>query len=150
MSKRSTAARLFRGLWLAADGTRKVLHLFLLLFVFSVVLGALSASAPKLPEQAALVIRPVGDLVEQLEGDPFERALNQSSTEEFRARKEEYGRKLLARTEANHKEHGFTIQTRMFVGHKGDDVARMAKNHDMVALCRRYADGESTDASVSP
>lgn len=77
MSKRSTAARLFRGLWLAADGTRKVLHLFLLLFVFSVVLGALSVSAPKLPEQAALVIRPVGDLVEQLEGDPFERALNQ-------------------------------------------------------------------------
>ena len=77
MSKRSTAGRFFRGVWLAADGTRKVLHLLLLLFVFSVVLGALSASAPKLPQQAALVIRPAGDLVEQLEGDPFERALNQ-------------------------------------------------------------------------
>jgi nucleotide-binding universal stress UspA family protein len=80
----------------------------------------------------------------------LERALNQSSTEEFRARKEEYGRKLLARTEAKLKEHGFTIQTRMFVGHKGDDVVQMAKNHDMVALSRRYADGESTDASISP
>ena len=38
----------------------------------------------------------------------------------------------------------------MFAGHKGDDVVRMAKSHDMIALCRRYADGESTDVSVSP
>lgn len=77
-------------------------------------------------------------------------ALNQSSTEEFREKKEEYGRKLLERTAAKLEEHGFSIQTRMFVGHKGDDVVQMAKNHDMVALCRRYADGESTDASISP
>ncbi len=80
----------------------------------------------------------------------LERALNQSSTEEFRAKKEEYGRRLLDRTAAKLKEHGFSTQTRMFVGHKGDDVVQMAKNHDMVALCRRYADGESTDVSISP
>ncbi|WP_214084150.1 universal stress protein [Methanoculleus sp.] len=80
----------------------------------------------------------------------LERALNQSSTEEFRAKKEEYGRELLERTVAKLEEHGLSTQTRMFVGHKGDDVVQMAKNHDMVALCRRYADGESTDASISP
>ncbi|MDK2890423.1 MAG: hypothetical protein PWR21_1055 [Methanoculleus sp.] len=80
----------------------------------------------------------------------LERALNHSSTEEFQAKKEEYGRKLLERTAAKLEEHGLSTQTRMFVGHKGDDVVQMAKNHDMVALCRRYADGESTDASISP
>jgi hypothetical protein len=80
----------------------------------------------------------------------LEQALNHASTEEFRAKKEEYGRELLDRTMAKLGDHGFMVQTRMFVGHKGDDVVRMAKNHDMVALCRRYADGESTDVSVSP
>jgi protease-4 len=67
--------RFFRAVWTGVDGLRKVLHLLLLLFVFSIVIGALSASAPKLPQQAALVIRPAGDLVEQLEGDPYDRAL---------------------------------------------------------------------------
>ncbi|MCE5338637.1 MAG: universal stress protein [Methanomicrobiaceae archaeon] len=80
----------------------------------------------------------------------LEQALNHASTEEFRAKKEEEGRELLERTAAKLKEHGFSTQTRMFVGHKGDDVVRLAKNHDMVALCRNYADGESTDVSVSP
>jgi hypothetical protein len=80
----------------------------------------------------------------------LERALDHASTEEFKAKKEEYGQELLERTATKLKEHGFSIQTRMFVGHKGDDVVQMAKGYDMIALCRRYADGESTDASISP
>jgi hypothetical protein len=80
----------------------------------------------------------------------LKQTLGHESAEEFRAKKEEYGQKLLERTAAKLEERGFSTQTRMFVGHIGDDVARMAKNHDMVALCRRYADGESTDDSVSP
>ena len=77
MSKRSGLARFFGGIWTGVNGVRKVLHLLLLLFIFSVVLGVLSASAPRLPDQAALVIRPAGDLVEQLTGDPFDRALDE-------------------------------------------------------------------------
>ena len=77
MSKRSALARFFSGIWTGVNGVRKVLHLLLLLFIFTIVLGVLSASAPKLPHQAALVIRPVGDLVEQLTGDPFDRALGE-------------------------------------------------------------------------
>jgi protease-4 len=61
--------------WRGADGVRKVLHLLLLLFIFVLVFGALSANAPQLPSEAALVIRPVGKLVEQLEGDPYDRAI---------------------------------------------------------------------------
>jgi protease-4 len=77
MSKRSALARFFSGIWTGVNGVRKVLHLLLLLFIFTIVLGVLSASAPKLPHQAALVIRPAGDLVEQLTGDPFDRALGE-------------------------------------------------------------------------
>lgn len=75
MSKRSGVARFLGAVWTGVDGVRKVLHLVLLLFIFSIVLVAMSASAPKLPGQAALVIRPAGNLVEQLEGDPYERAV---------------------------------------------------------------------------
>jgi protease IV len=75
MSKRSALARFFRGIWTGVNGVRKLLHLVLLLFIFSIVIGVLSASTPKLPDRAALVIRPYGNLVEQLEGDPFDRAL---------------------------------------------------------------------------
>lgn len=75
MSEGNMAARFFRGVWTGVNGVRKVLHLLLLLFIFSIVFGALSATGPDLPDQAALVIRPVGDLVEELEGDPFERAV---------------------------------------------------------------------------
>ncbi|MEX2123144.1 MAG: signal peptide peptidase SppA [Woeseia sp.] len=75
MSKRNGLGRFFSGIWTGVNGVRKVLHLLLLLFIFSIVFGIFSASAPKLPDQAALVIRPVGNLVEQLEGDPVDRAL---------------------------------------------------------------------------
>lgn len=75
MSKRHPVSRFFRAVWSGVDGVRKVLHLLLLLFIFAIVIGALTATAPKLPQQAALVIRPVGDLVEQLQGDPYDRAI---------------------------------------------------------------------------
>jgi len=65
----------FRTLWTGANVVRKLLHLVVLLFIFSIVLGAIFASTPKVPGSAALVIRPSGRLVEQLSGDPFSRAL---------------------------------------------------------------------------
>ena len=62
-------------LWTGADALRKILHLLLLLVLFGIVLGALSATAPVLPASGALLIQPAGALVEQLEGDPYDRAL---------------------------------------------------------------------------
>ena len=68
--------RLFRAVWSGVDGLRKVLHLLILLFIFSIFIGALtSGTMPALPSEAALFIKPVGQLVEQYEGDPFDRAL---------------------------------------------------------------------------
>lgn len=62
---------LFKGL----DGLRKVLHLLLLLVIFGFIVGAMSGSIPKLPQDAALVIQPEGEIVEQPTGDPLELAI---------------------------------------------------------------------------
>lgn len=75
MSAGKALAKLFSLLWSGVDGLRKVLHLLLMLFIFSIIVSALSSTAPTVPGSAALVIRPVGRLVEQLAGDPFDRAL---------------------------------------------------------------------------
>lgn len=82
MSDNWSFTRIFSRLWSGIDGVRKVLHLIILLFIFSIVISALSAQAPTMPAKAALVIRPVGNLVDQLAGDPFDRAMQQLMGEE--------------------------------------------------------------------
>jgi len=75
MSDRNLFVRLMSSLWRGINGLRKVLHLLLLLIIFAVFVGAVSGGPPLLPKKAALVIKPSGALVEQLAGDPYERAL---------------------------------------------------------------------------
>ena len=67
--------RVLRALWQGLDGIRKILHLLVLLFLFALVVAALSPPVPELPRKAALVIAPEGYLVEEFEGDPVDRAL---------------------------------------------------------------------------
>jgi protease-4 len=67
--------KFFRFVVVAFEGLRKVLHLLLLLVIFGFVVGALRGSIPKMPDDAALVIRPEGEIVEQRSGDPLELAL---------------------------------------------------------------------------
>jgi len=68
-----------RGLWRVLDGLRRVLHLILLLVIFGILLVATRSSLPILPTEAALVIEPAGRIVEELSGDPLERALDDVS-----------------------------------------------------------------------
>ena len=75
MSVRAILTRILSLVWTGANGVRKVLHLLVLLFIFSIVFGAISSTAPRLPSEAVLLIQPTGTLVEQLEGDPYERAV---------------------------------------------------------------------------
>ena len=77
MSDRNLFVRLMSSLWRGINGLRKVLHLLLLLFIFAVFVGAVSGGPPLLSKKAALVIKPSGALVEQLAGDPYERALGE-------------------------------------------------------------------------
>jgi protease-4 len=70
--------RFFYGIWRGLDVLRRCLHLLLLLALFGIVIGALRQSTPRLPGKAALVVRPSGDIVEQLSGEPIERALSEA------------------------------------------------------------------------
>jgi len=70
--------RLLHWIWSGLDGLRKVLHLLLLLVIFGTLWAVFSRSIPLVPDKAALVIAPQGPLVEQLSGDPLERALAES------------------------------------------------------------------------
>jgi protease-4 len=59
----------------ASDVLRKVLHLIVLLIIFGLIIGLLSPKIPIVPHEAALVLAPSGVVVEQLSGDPLERAI---------------------------------------------------------------------------
>jgi protease-4 len=71
--------RFFHFAWQALDATRKVMHLILLLLIFLLIIAALSPRIPTIPSKAALIIAPQGALVEQLAGDPFERAIAEAT-----------------------------------------------------------------------
>jgi protease-4 len=68
---RRIAGTVFRGL----DRIRKVLHFILLVGGFVLLISALSPQQPVVPASAALILAPEGELVEQLSGDPLDRAL---------------------------------------------------------------------------
>lgn len=70
---------LFRGLWRGLDGLRRALHLLLLLALLVAGISAWEASEPpKLPAMAALVVRPSGEIVEQLSGLPLQRVVSEA------------------------------------------------------------------------
>ena len=76
MNVRRLIRSLFVGIWRAAEGVRKILHLLFLLFVVGVLIaGVATREQPGVPEQAALMVAPEGRLVEQLSGGVLERAL---------------------------------------------------------------------------
>ena len=75
----SAILSVFRFIWRALDGLRKVLHLVLLLFLFLIVLAMMSTSIPIVPGRAALVLDIQGPIVEQYSGDPLERALGRAA-----------------------------------------------------------------------
>lgn len=75
----SALRSILQGLWRGLDGLRKFLHLVFLLALFGFVFGALRGTLPVIPERAALVIAPEGEIVEQLSGDPIQRAIDQAS-----------------------------------------------------------------------
>lgn len=66
---------LFWTLWGVLDGLRKVLSLTFLLCLVIFVLAALEPDNAAVPQNVALVLTPKGALVEQLSGDPIDRAI---------------------------------------------------------------------------
>jgi protease-4 len=77
-----TPRSFFSGLWRGLDGLRKVLHLIVLLALFGLLIGVLRGGIPRIPSKAALLVVPEGRLVEQLSGEPVERAVQEARGEE--------------------------------------------------------------------
>lgn len=75
MSAKNPLIRLLSAIWSGLDGIRKILHLLLLLFVFIVFFSLFAGEGVVRTSGAALTIEPYGELVEQLEGDPYDRAI---------------------------------------------------------------------------
>ncbi len=71
-------SRVLHWIWSGLDGLRKILHLILLLILFTAIWAAFSRSLPMVPKKAALVIAPVGPIVEQYSTDPLERAIGEA------------------------------------------------------------------------
>ncbi len=67
--------KLLGTLWRALDGVRKVLHLLILLPLTVILLAVIAPDRPRVPRDAALILAPRGALVEQLSGDPVDRAI---------------------------------------------------------------------------
>ena len=67
--------RLFKTIFRFFNNLRRILHLVVLLLIFGFIIAALSGQSIRIPESAVLVLAPSGVLVEQLEGDPLDRAL---------------------------------------------------------------------------
>lgn len=78
MKKPNLFVRLLSALWTGVNGVRKILHLILLLMIFGVFFGAMAGAPPGMPDRAALLLQPGGYLVDQLAGDPFERAFQEA------------------------------------------------------------------------
>src|ERR1700740_800828 len=79
-----TLRSFFSALWRGLDGLRKALHLILLLLIFGILIRVRRRSVPRIPAKAALLLVPEGQLVEQLSGDPVERALQETRGEAHR------------------------------------------------------------------
>jgi protease-4 len=76
MSAKNPLMRILSAIWSGLDGIRKILHLALLLFIFLLFFGLTANDPVVMPSGAALTIEPYGVLVEQLEGDPYDRAID--------------------------------------------------------------------------
>jgi len=77
-SRKGPVRRAFSGLWRGIDQTRRFTVNVLFVILVVLLLGwLLSDGGPDIPDQAALVLAPDGDIVEQLDGDPIDRALEE-------------------------------------------------------------------------
>jgi protease-4 len=75
MDNRGLPLRIVTGIWRGLDRLRRVLHLIVLLVIFLPLLIVAIGGRLPVPSPAALVIAPQGALVDQLSGDPLDRAI---------------------------------------------------------------------------
>lgn len=134
-------------LWRGLDGLRKVLHLILLLGLFLLIGAALSPSIPIIPAKAALILAPQGAIVEQLAGDPFERAVAEAYGQN---RPETLLRDLVDVVDAGAKDKRIELMVLDLSSMSGGGIAKMEELAQAIQRFRAagkkvFAFGESYD-----
>lgn len=76
--------RVLKFIWEALNNLRRLVQLLITFLIIALVVAALSVQEIQVPDSAALVIAPTGALVEQLVGDPVERAIAEARGARFR------------------------------------------------------------------
>ena len=76
--------------------------------------------------------------------------LNESSADELRVKREEYGHSLLSKISDKLEEAGVDSQQRLFLGNKGEDVEKMVGNYDLIALSKSYGAEHGETKDISP
>lgn len=80
MARRNIVFRFFSGFWRLVDESRRfVVNVIFLLLVAVLISSMLKGDAPLFPDSAALVVDIKGDLVNQLAGDPLDRAIAEAT-----------------------------------------------------------------------
>ena len=75
---RNPLVRFIRAIWRGLDVVRRFVHLFLMLIILMAFLALFADTTITVPDSAAMVVAPGGRLVEQLAGDPLDRALREA------------------------------------------------------------------------
>lgn len=75
MSSKNGFLAAFAFVWRGLDRLRRILHFAFLITVLAIIVAVLVPQRVVVPDSAALVIAPTGAIVDQLSGDPVDRAL---------------------------------------------------------------------------
>jgi len=76
--RKGPVRRFFGALWRGLDQTRRITVNVLFVVLVVLLIGwLLSGDGPDIPDRTALVLAPEGDIVEQLSGDPLDRAIEE-------------------------------------------------------------------------
>lgn len=117
-------AAFFGFAWRSLDALRKALHLLLLLVIFGVLIAVLSPRIPTVQQSAALVIAPQGALVEQLSGDPLQRAITEAYGQ---GNSETLVRDLVEAIEAARKDERIKVLVLDLYNMSGGGIAKLAE-----------------------
>ena len=80
--KKNVVSRIAGGLWRGIEAASRVVLVLLFLAILVGLLMMMRDDSPDVPDKAALVVAPRGQLVEQLAGDPSQRALEKLTGQE--------------------------------------------------------------------
>jgi len=76
--------------------------------------------------------------------------LSGDASEEFKRKEEIYGLRILREISNELGDFGLKVQTRLFFGDKGEDVIRLAADHDLLAISRAYGSEITKTSPLSP